>query len=508
MGALLGAAPAGAAQLYVEPGGVTDGPCGPTDPPGLWQACDFEYAVEEVSADNDEVIVAPGDYTIPAQANGVIEENNVTIHGPAGQPRPRITGFLSMSGQAGGTVRHLEIQGSLNLDSSNQGEELVVKGSVTMYGSNLLRDSLIVAGDDYAVYAQSIGNFDLRNVTAVSSGPAYSAINFTVPPSMSCGGAQLTAKNVIARGASADITITDLCSDGPGFINLGNSNYRSATASGDSKVMDLGGNQTDVEPLFANSSAGDYHQLPASPTIDAGTADSLLGSFDVDGEARVIGSAPDIGADESADRDSDADGALDRTDNCVSTPNPDQADNEGDGQGDVCDPDDDNDGIPDETDSFPFEPAAPPGGGPGPGPAGGATDGDDILNGTPGEDVICGLFGNDTINGLAGNDTLWGDACGKIARAHPAQALTDGNDKLSGGAGNDALYGAGGNDRLTGGRGRDRMFGGAGNDRLDARDGKRDRVNCGAGTSDVARVDRGDRVKRCEKVRRPKRRLR
>ena len=45
--------------------------------------------------------------------------------------------------------------------------------------------------------------------------------------------------------------------------------------------------------------------------------------------------------------DADGDGVGDVCDNCTQDTNPQQRDNEGDGLGDVCDPDDDNDGVPD-----------------------------------------------------------------------------------------------------------------------------------------------------------------
>lgn len=256
--------------------------------------------------------------------------------------------------------------------------------------------------------------------------------------------------------------------------------------------------------------------------------------------------------------DDDADGFGDESqDNCSAKPNSDQANVDGDSQGDVCDddndndgvpdvtdafprdagesadadgdgignnadPDDDNDGVPDATDAFPLDPtrssSPPPATNP---PPTAPTDGDDVLSGSPSVDLICGLFGNDTISGLAGDDTLFGDACDKKAKA--SAPLKDGNDKLIGGDGNDTLFGAGGNDTLRGGKGNDKLFGGAGDDKLDggkgknsykagagndaisARNGRKETVDCGPGKRDRATVDKNDRVKGCERVKRPKR---
>lgn len=54
--------------------------------------------------------------------------------------------------------------------------------------------------------------------------------------------------------------------------------------------------------------------------------------------------------------DQDGDGVKDLIDNCPTIPNADQANYDGDAFGDACDTDDDNDGVLDTEDLFPFDP--------------------------------------------------------------------------------------------------------------------------------------------------------
>jgi hypothetical protein len=124
------------------------------------------------------------------------------------------------------------------------------------------------------------------------------------------------------------------------------------------------------------------------------------------------------------------------------------------------------------------------------------TDGNDVLRGTPGRDRICGFGGNDAIRGLGGDDTIFGGL------GNDWIAGGRGNDNLRGNAGRDVVLGLSGADRLVGGAGRDRLYGGGGGDRLSALDGKRgDRLSGGRG-HDRAYADRGDRVRRIERLRR------
>ena len=55
-----------------------------------------------------------------------------------------------------------------------------------------------------------------------------------------------------------------------------------------------------ADPLLANHAIGEFHLQPGSPCIDAGSADRVVDPWpDVDGDERILGDGPDIGADES-----------------------------------------------------------------------------------------------------------------------------------------------------------------------------------------------------------------
>ena len=77
------------------------------------------------------------------------------------------------------------------------------------------------------------------------------------------------------------------------------------------------------------------------PTGDTGWVSTGATDNDHDG-------CRDAGAE---DGDDDNDAAADGSDNCALNANADQANNDGDGQGDVCDSDDDNDSVADAADN-------------------------------------------------------------------------------------------------------------------------------------------------------------
>ena len=140
--------------------------------------------------------------------------------------------------------------------------------------------------------------------------------------------------------------------------------------------------------------------------------------------------------------------------------------------------------------------------------------GNDRLRGGSAGDRLIGGFGNDTIHGQSGSDRVnaergrdrvnGGSANDVISAGSSGDRVAgdQGNDRINGNSGNDLLKGNSGRDRIAGSTGADRISGGSGADRISARDGRRDRINCGTGRDSVT-ADRRDRVSRnCERVRR------
>ena len=81
-------------------------------------------------------------------------------------------------------------------------------------------------------------------------------------------------------------------------IYVHNNNYHDVESRPFTEDVD----NIDDDSLFANSEQGDYHLQSNSPCIDKGTADAPeLPSTDYENDLRIIGSSPDMGADEYYD---------------------------------------------------------------------------------------------------------------------------------------------------------------------------------------------------------------
>jgi hypothetical protein len=104
--------------------------------------------------------------------------------------------------------------------------------------------------------------------------------------------------------------------------------------------------------VWAGGYIAEYGGLEADTDGD-GAIDSADNCPDVANPDQADADADGIG--DLCEPDSDSDGVIDDFDNCATVPNANQTDTDGDGDGDVCDGDDDNDGVGDSADNCQFD---------------------------------------------------------------------------------------------------------------------------------------------------------
>jgi hypothetical protein len=314
---------------FAAPGGMGTDPCNEVDNPcSLFTAADETQGAEP----GDEVVLTPGSYSDAAGDLGpdksVLFKEGISVHGEAGQPRPVIT--LTSPASSGllaseDTVSHIEIDTAVaaeSIEAVGGTVEDVISRSSTAGGASCrafggtIRDSVCLSSgsksDALAVTLQqgSTGGTEaLRNVTAVATGSESTGLELTaVAPGASIPGPTFTvsASGVMARGTEHDVLARSLSSGAPGSgpnMNavFDHSDYASTATETDqglgTAAITHAGTRTNIEatPLLA---ADGFHELPGSPTVNAGATDELSGETDIDGQPRTLDGAADIGADE------------------------------------------------------------------------------------------------------------------------------------------------------------------------------------------------------------------
>jgi hypothetical protein len=329
---LLGVGDASAAVRFAAPGGraPASSECPRTNPCSLFNAAATD-APGTALATGDEIFVEPGAYSDAAGDLGpeevIIPAQNSDIHGAAGKPRPVIS-----IGGAGGTPAFFIADGGVTLArleivssgharpgfalfaASDTVEGVVARAdgveAPCQVKRGLLRDSacLSTGASGSAVEVETIlggGGAMLRNVTAIATGATSRGLEVTGIGTIDLS---VEAVGLLARGTAEDVLGKALSVDphtpGTGAtvtVALDHSNFADVGATNDAG----GGGATVSAPgsgeniISAPQLAADgYHELPGSPTIDAGATDASSGAADVDGNDRVIGARADIGADE------------------------------------------------------------------------------------------------------------------------------------------------------------------------------------------------------------------
>jgi hypothetical protein len=323
-------ATAAAADRYAAPDGDGSEPCAQIDP------CDIETAVNDASS-GDDITLLPGAYSTSTTLGATFGPFNpifdIAIHGTPGA-RPVVSfsaqpstfpGFLIASGSAlrdvivtSSTTQSTAVQGSggtiERVDARATGD---FSNACGLAQTATLRDSVCwhtgTAGTNSAALGV-FGNFGggddvitVRNVTAVSTTTWGLR---AVSSSTNGAGIVVNATNVIAQGdetTHADVRTERLTggSETPmQTVNLGHSNFTSESEAVAGDITNPGsGTNVTTAPAFVNAGTGDFHQQATSTgTLNLGTATGQQAmERDIDGQARAMGSAPDIGADELAE---------------------------------------------------------------------------------------------------------------------------------------------------------------------------------------------------------------
>ena len=184
--------------------------------------------------------------------------------------------------------------------------------------SGLARDSLCatnaangVALDDTWGSDTTVtdGALTLRNITAIATGTASYGIRAGAG---NFANIDVNARNVIASGTQADVRASRTATSSDSDVVLQNSNYDLVSASSFGVTISAAGSGTNqtAAPVYADAA---FHQALGSPTIDKGATDGSVGATDIDGGARKVGTATDIGADEFVPDTTRPDTAFDHT---------------------------------------------------------------------------------------------------------------------------------------------------------------------------------------------------
>ncbi len=211
----------------------------------------------------------------------------------------------------------------LSVNHQTQGsfsDNTIVDNRVTGDGSSgaVGAGSAIWINDESSVIAER--NIWLRNLDEARGSAAQVSLvsddtsTLVVRDSVVAGGNSIGLE-YDPRGQSTthltNLTVVDNASFSVAIGGPGNSSFFNSIVFNNGRNLLIGdevvtgNNLIDVDPFFIDAASGDYHLMPGSPAVDAGSINPPggLGEFDLDGEDRDWGGGVDIGAYEVAPSD-------------------------------------------------------------------------------------------------------------------------------------------------------------------------------------------------------------
>jgi hypothetical protein len=299
---IVGMLPAGAraAQTFYARGGGgnTGAPCTEAEP------CNLGKAVKGADdAGSGSVVLLPGPDFTPQTS--VIVKGPIDIGGQAGSARPTI---FAPSGEGGIAVEdgaHLHdvnvvddqnSYGALGVQGGASAERITataVSGIGCFLSSGSIRDSVCAGAVGVTAGALAPSTTaELRNVDAIG---AFEGIFAFTPFDTYENRVEVVNSIVLAREpGSHDIVAGDTANEGIVRVDLANSVYVTVETAEAADVVTPPGTAGNITapPAFVDSADGDFHQLPTSPTIDAGLTEAANGEVDLDGNPRALSAHP------------------------------------------------------------------------------------------------------------------------------------------------------------------------------------------------------------------------
>lgn len=292
----------------------------------LAQPCTIQTAFASVTANGDQIVLAGGDYA--SAENRITEQLFIGWQAVAIKPEPGARPKLWLGGGdaialfgANSSIAGVEIDydgtgasiagnvstiDHVRIKSTNLGITLTNGTAPVVNISNTMVSATGEGG--WGIIHTNLSTLDsevtlnLRNVTVVDDGATSVGVSVSA---VSVGAGKITTRlnvwNSIVRAAGNDfeLSASNAADTATALIRRTSFGEVAFFGQGTTSATDPAdlGNQT-LAPVFVDRAAGDLHQAATSPTIDAGVEDLVEGATDLDGDARIVGSAIDMGADE------------------------------------------------------------------------------------------------------------------------------------------------------------------------------------------------------------------
>jgi hypothetical protein len=311
-------------------------PVGTTDCSSAADACSLTTALGDATTAGDQVLLESGTYGAPSTPLSVTSSGAaITIAPDVGAGRPVIdfssdgseNPNLVLSGNV--SLTGVDIVGDANaryMIEADTGALIDRVSVISNYVATPANQAIAVNLESGAILRNSMVTQNSASSTTLNaapsaavasepeaSGAAVSLLNDSIvaPGSGSAAvsldplgaAANATIINTIMRGSGKDIYANPNGGDAV-TATVTNADYNPAnstpngTVDSNTTTITATGTVTGA-PLFTDEATGDLHEAAGSPTIDAGTSDPGAGAFAFDGQARTIGPATDIGADET-----------------------------------------------------------------------------------------------------------------------------------------------------------------------------------------------------------------